>query len=131
MPCLPRLAAAAGCGPSGERRACSPAPSPPLPLTPALPGLEADLAIVELAALALGSGARLGTIVALPPGKAVTPGAERTHGISTEKANAQGIPFEAAYRQLLELARGELAAAGPGAYLLLIGHNIKSEQLAL
>lgn len=33
------------------------------------------------------------------------------------------------YVQLFSLLREEVAAAGPGAYLLLIGHNVKSEGL--
>lgn len=37
------------------------------------------------------------------------------------------LPWAQVYRELFSLLREEVAAAGPGAYLLLIGHNVRSE----
>lgn len=45
-----------------------------------------------------------------------------------QAAQDEGNPlFSDVYAELWRRLRGEVEAAGPGAYLLLMGHNIKSE----
>lgn len=86
--------------------------------------------IVEVAALQLATGASLALRVRLSAEKSMEPGATKATGITTEDARLEQHPeFEQVYVQLFSLLREEVAAAGPGAYLLLIGHNVKKFDL--
>lgn len=103
------------------------------PDTAALPLFPADANpwtnhITELAALPPGApNAALVSLVSLPAGATVSAGAAATNGITDEVLAAGGAPFPDVYRRFCRLLRDQVAAAGPGAYLLLVGHNLKGE----
>ena len=65
----------------------------------------------------------------LPDGERVPPDAVRITGITDDMLAKDGAPFGQAYQAFLDLLRGQLEGAEPGAYLLLVGHNIKSARL--
>lgn len=69
-------------------------------------------------------------LVQLPPGAVVSAGATQATGITTRDCAAHGRPFAEVYASLLQLLQQRVEAAGPGAYLLLIGHNIRGEHAA-
>jgi hypothetical protein len=50
-------------------------------------------------------------------------------GLSTELVNEQGEPFQEAYTAFRAFLQRQVEAAGADAYLLLVGHNVKSEAL--
>ncbi len=84
--------------------------------------------MTEIAALhvSFGGGSRgWSSLVQLPKGMQVPKDTQRLTGIDDAMLAAEGVPFTAAYEQFLGLLRQELEGAEPGAYLLLIGHNIK------
>lgn len=99
-----------------------------LPLPPPAGIRAASCALAELAALSVGGGAHLCSLVALPRGAAWTEQNEAfTPHITADKL-AGAPPFEALYPQLVDLMRREVEAAGPGAYPVLVGHNAKGER---
>lgn len=63
----------------------------------------------------------------LPRGKQIAPGAQNVNGIHDALLAAEGVPFSDVYQQFLGLLQRHMEGAEPGAYLLLIGHNIRSE----
>lgn len=71
----------------------------------------------------MGSGETFQQYVSLPPGVRMEASAEEITGLSTEFLAAHP-PFEEVYPRFLAFLRREVQAAGPGAYLLLVGHNI-------
>ncbi|KAL4452493.1 hypothetical protein ABPG75_008155 [Micractinium tetrahymenae] len=92
----------------------------------------ASNSIVEVAAMQLATGASLALRVRLPASESMHPGATEATGITTEDARLEVHPeFEQVYIELFSLLRNEVAAAGPGAYLLLIGHNIRAFDLPI
>lgn len=84
--------------------------------------------VTEIAALPLRDGSSSGgwsSLVQLPAGQQVPAAVQELNGIDDALLAAEGVPFLDAYRRFLGLLRQELEGAQPGAYLLLIGHNIR------
>lgn len=82
--------------------------------------------VAEVGALAVGSGETFRQYVSLPPGVRMEAGAAEITGLSTEFL-ARHPPFEEVYPSFLAFLRRQVQAAGPGAYLLLVGHNIRGK----
>lgn len=86
--------------------------------------------VTEIAALPVNSSASSSgwsSLVQLPRGKQIAPGAQNVNGIHDALLAAEGVPFADAYQRFLGLLQRHMEGAEPGAYLLLIGHNIRSE----
>ena len=98
-------------------------------------GFDVLASIVDMGALYVGDAAASSSgsaaftsRVRLPAGREMSAGAAGVTGIATDEARgAEHPPFEEAYASLMDFLAGHVQAAGPGAYLLLIGHNIKRE----
>lgn len=81
--------------------------------------------ITELAALSLADGATYQSVVALPRGVSISAEVEGITGINDALCAAEGRPIEAVLRSFADFVRRQVEAAGPGAYPLLIAHNLK------
>lgn len=77
-----------------------------------------------------GGTATFHEYVCLPPGVVMDPEATKTTGLTAEFLAENGRPFEEAYPRFVSFLRQQVEAAGAGAYLVLIGHNIKGEDAA-
>lgn len=75
------------------------------------------------------SGEPFQRYVSLPAGEEVPLQVQAVTGLSTELVNRQGEPFAEAYTAFRAYLQRQVDAAGPDAYLLLVGHNVKSELL--
>ena len=87
--------------------------------------------VVEVAALDAESDSSFNSMVKLPPGAAMSAGATSVNKLTTHYMQQPHHPqFDTVYSSFLEFLSQRTQAAGQGGYLLLIGHNIASEQRA-
>jgi ATP-dependent DNA helicase RecG len=87
---------------------------------------------IEIAAESPLTGRTFSTLVRLAEGMSITFKAEEVTGISTAECQNPNLPaFPEAYGQFLNFIEAEMEAAGPGAFPLLVGHNIERFDLPL
>ena len=83
--------------------------------------------ITECAAVAISSGDKFQAVVCPPSNIKWSADALDKTGITEGFVAEHGRPFQEVYPRFLEFLQQQVNAAGPGAYLLLMGHNIKGK----
>jgi ATP-dependent DNA helicase RecG len=87
---------------------------------------------IEIAAESPLTGRTFSTLVRLAEGMSITAKAEEVTGITTAECQNPNLPtFPEAYSAFLQFIEGEMEAAGPGAFPLIVGHNIERFDLPL
>nr|BAD42331.1 DNA helicase RecG [Nannochloris bacillaris] len=87
---------------------------------------------VEIAAEAPLSGRTFSTLIRLADGMSISTKAEEVTGITTAQCKDPSLPtFPQAYASFLRFIEAEMEDAAPGAFPLLVGHNIERFDLPL